>query len=289
MWEKIQFGLRFFVGMLFAACVAGVSTPAWAIGTIETPVGQRSVETGIGLISGWHCTGTLIEIEIDGSELVIAASGTPRLDTLETCGRSDTGFGVLMNFSRLDPAVKHELVAFADGEEFARVVFFTKNFGVPYLKDAPNAYCFVPNFPEVGTRTTLRWVEQKQNFSITSIDPSSISVTGVYYGAMSEMQGCSRPKIFRYATFHVEHDVDAGRISLRAEFDDGGECTFSAPVTRIEVGGSIHTRFGSTDDSEASCPRFTGDFFLNLSGGTIYGGNFSPCWAARLTGARGTL
>lgn len=279
--REIVGAIRWTVATFIAIAVLPPS--AWALGTIETPAGQRSVETGIGLISGWHCTGTLIEIEIDGVEFMIAASGTPRLDTLETCGRADTGFGVLMNFSRLDPTVEHELVAFADGEEFARVVFFTENFGVPYLTDARYAYCQVPNFPELGTTATLRWIEQKQNFSITSIDPSG-SEGGVYYGAMTEMQGCGKPKIFRYATFHVEHDVDARQVSLVAKFDDGGECTYSGPVRRATPSGAIYTMFSPTD-SQASCQRFVGDFFLHVRGGHLYGGNFVPCYAARLTGA----
>ena len=67
------------------------------------PVGQRSLressanllQSGIGVISGWVCTASHIEIVIDEVATLAAAYGTDRGDTVGECGDADNGFGLL--------------------------------------------------------------------------------------------------------------------------------------------------------------------------------------------------
>jgi len=79
-----------------AGLVAATSSFAQLQGVLEVPA-AASVQSGIGAISGWHCTASRIEIAIDNGPAMLAGSGTSRLDTLGTCGRADTGFSLLFN------------------------------------------------------------------------------------------------------------------------------------------------------------------------------------------------
>lgn len=70
--------------VLFWAFVAECSC---AQGFLEIP-GPNSTQTGISVISGWHCTANRIEIVIDGGAPLLAGSHTSREDTLGVCGRA---------------------------------------------------------------------------------------------------------------------------------------------------------------------------------------------------------
>ena len=106
--------MRITVRVVAAVLALGWAAPVLALGVIEVPAPGR-IATGIGLISGWHCDGGVIQVRIDDGELITTASGTPREDTSSVCGRTDTGFGVLWNFNLLDPTQSHRVVAYADG------------------------------------------------------------------------------------------------------------------------------------------------------------------------------
>ncbi|MBK8183426.1 MAG: fibronectin type III domain-containing protein [Candidatus Competibacteraceae bacterium] len=60
-----------------------------------------SYESGIGIIRGWACNASTIEVEIDDGERMKAAYGTQREDTGSVCGRTDTGYGLTYNWNRL--------------------------------------------------------------------------------------------------------------------------------------------------------------------------------------------
>ena len=86
-------------------------------GYLENP-GPNSFQSGIGVLSGWVCEGTEVVIELNGQPQP-AAYGTARLDTLEMCGDTANGFGLLFNWNLLGEGA-HEVVAFVDGEELGR-------------------------------------------------------------------------------------------------------------------------------------------------------------------------
>jgi hypothetical protein len=60
--------------------MAAMPSLSCAQGALENPV-SGSTESGIGIISGWHCTATNITVTIDGMSLGKAGSSTCRGDT----------------------------------------------------------------------------------------------------------------------------------------------------------------------------------------------------------------
>ena len=82
------------------------------VGYLENP-GAESLQSGIGVLSGWVCEADTVEIEING-EPQPTAYGTERSDTADICGHPDTGFGLLFNWNHLGDG-DHEVIALVDG------------------------------------------------------------------------------------------------------------------------------------------------------------------------------
>ena len=140
----------------------------WAQATLENPA-SASYQSGIGLISGWACNATRIEIAFNGGAPQEAAYGTSRGDTQGVCGDADNGFGLLFNWNLLGDGT-HTVAAAADGVEFARVEVTVTTLGGAFQQGL-SGEVLVPNFPEVGTGTVLRWQQVQQNFVISYTTP----------------------------------------------------------------------------------------------------------------------
>lgn len=136
---------------------------------LESPQ-QGSFESGIGLLRGWVCEATTIEVQIDEGSRERVAYGTKRKDTEAACGDDNNGFGYTFNWNTL-PAGPHRLRAFADGALFADVAFSTTTLGVEFLEGASGDYP-LPDFPRPGSSVTLRWSEAHQNFVIAHYQPA---------------------------------------------------------------------------------------------------------------------
>ncbi len=164
---------------LFTALAGlAISVPTLATGFLENPQ-PRSYQSGIGVISGWHCTATRVQVQIDDFPPLDAGTRTERNDTIPACGRADTGFSLLFAYSLLDPAKPHRMVAFADGVEFARADDFrVANLGVEYLAGA-SATARVLNFPRPGVMASLVWTEAVQNFTLRYTNEAP-ALSGVY-------------------------------------------------------------------------------------------------------------
>ena len=167
-------------------------------GVVETPT-RVAPQTGIGLISGWHCSAREIRIRIDDGPPQRAGSGTSREDTRAVCGRADTGFGLLFNFNLLAPGA-HSLTAYADGVAFHTVEFRTLDFGADFLRGVRARYP-LHNFPAVGETTYVQWNEEIQSFSV-SLVTAGPNVAGDYFGALVE-RDCPGVIGVRYGTFRV--------------------------------------------------------------------------------------
>src|SRR2546430_6697658 len=106
----------------------------WAQATLDNPQ-PGSAQSGIGVISGWACQATRVDIEIDGVAIQ-AAYGTSRADTSSACGQQaggpNNGFGLLFNWNLLPPG-PHTVSALADGNKFAEVKITVANFGTEFL------------------------------------------------------------------------------------------------------------------------------------------------------------
>lgn len=139
---------------------------------LESPL-PDSYESGIGLIRGWACEDSTIQIQIDDGPRYRAAYGTPRSDTQAVCNDTNNGFGLVYNWNEVGDG-PHLLRAFADNVEFAAV-----NFTVTTLDlglDLPSEQLTFPrgligeyvlqDFPRHGRNVTIRWAEPHQNFRI---------------------------------------------------------------------------------------------------------------------------
>ncbi len=101
---------------------------------LESP-SSGSCESGIGLIRGWVCNATAVEVQMDNGERWLTAYGTKREDTAAVCGDTNNGFGLTFNWNRLGDG-PHTLRAFADGVEFAALTFNVTTLGREYLQGA---------------------------------------------------------------------------------------------------------------------------------------------------------
>ena len=153
----------FSVGVLFLLSTIFVPH-VWAQQMLENPQ-PDSFQSGIGVISGWACEATQIEIAFDGGAPTTAAYGTSRGDTQSVCGDTDNGFGLTFNWNLLDDG-EHTVRALADGVEFATVTVTVTTLGAAFL-EGKDAHVFVNDFPEKGTAVQLKWQEAQQNFVIT--------------------------------------------------------------------------------------------------------------------------
>ena len=134
----------------------------------ESP-SEGSYESGIGLIRGWVCNASTVEVEIDGGERRLTAHGTQRGDTAEVCGTPNTGYGLTLNWNSLGDGL-HTLRALADGVEFANVTFHVTTLGEDFLQGAPEREYTLPDFPRAGSSVTVRWSEAHQNFVIVGFE-----------------------------------------------------------------------------------------------------------------------
>ena len=145
------------------------------IGYLENP-GPNSFQSGIGVLSGWVCEAETVEIEIttEGGAVGrhVTAYGTERLDTLEACGDTANGFGLLFNWNLLGEGA-HEVVAFVDDVELGRATVRVTTVGegieAEFLRGAEGE-CVVEDFPMPGETVTLEWQQNSQNFVITDVE-----------------------------------------------------------------------------------------------------------------------
>jgi hypothetical protein len=140
-----------------------------SLGSFQESPREGSYESGIGLIRGWVCNASAVEVEIDGGERRTTAYGTARGDTAAACGTPLTGFGLTFNWSALGDG-PHFLRAFADGVEFASGVFYVTTLGTNYLRGAPAQDYVLTGFPYADTHTRVRWSEAHQNFIIVGFE-----------------------------------------------------------------------------------------------------------------------
>lgn len=164
----------FFLLMLTTSAVAQLA--------VENPA-NNSKQRGIGLISGWKCTGTNLTAIIDDTFTLPLPYGSPRDDTQGPCGDTNNGFGLLVNWNLL-PNGSHTIRLYDNGTEFASATFTVQALGAQFLTGLRRAV-EVPDFPQVGQTTRLEWQESSQNFVVTGLSGTgsigSTSCPGIHY------------------------------------------------------------------------------------------------------------
>jgi hypothetical protein len=157
-----------------AALLGDVAAPSslWAKGSLENPQ-PASAQSGIGVISGWVCSASKIEVVIDEVATLGVGYGTDRGDTVGECGDANNGFGLLLNWNLLGTG-PHTVRALADGVEFGSATFtVTTLWGMEYLYGASGT-CRLSGFPRAGTDIVVRWEESLQNFVIESVEENGL-------------------------------------------------------------------------------------------------------------------
>ena len=134
-----------------------------------------SVQSGIGVISGWVCEAEQIEIEFahgttGAVSLWTAGYPTSRGDTRAVCeDEGANGFSLLFNWNLLG-AGRHTVRALADGAEFARHTVTVATVSDENFLRGRQGDFVLPHFPQAGQETTIRWEESLQNFVITGAE-----------------------------------------------------------------------------------------------------------------------
>ncbi len=139
-------------------------------GRLENP-GPDSFQSGVGALWGWVCEAEQVEVEI-GTEQGdfawhVAAYGLERGDTLDTCGDTDNGFVLLLNWNLLG-AGEHTVTALVDGVELGRTTVTVTTLGQEFVEGVAGE-CVAADFPHPGQSTLLEWRQTSQNFVITDV------------------------------------------------------------------------------------------------------------------------
>lgn len=214
-------------------------SPGWAFAqaNLENPA-NGATESGIGIISGWHCTASTIEVVIDGVSRGNTYTGSRRADTVGICGRLENGFSMLINFNNLNPGA-HNIKVYGDGVLFADYNFNTvRSGGVPFLQGL-SRQIQVPDFPAPGQTTSLQWSEARQTFVVVGAanqpPVSDISVlTGSYTGMISSSligSACNYYDLF-YGVSPARYGVTtSGSSAVIIGYTQTDACTFNLTKT----------------------------------------------------------
>ena len=135
-------------------------------GSLENP-GNRSFKSGIGVISGWVCDATRVEVAI-GNTRIPVVYGTSRGDTASVCGDTNNGFVTLVNWNLLGDGV-HTMRLVVDGVAIGLSEFKVTTFGQEFLQGASGAYSLF-NFPRAGSRAVIEWDQSSQNFVVVGTE-----------------------------------------------------------------------------------------------------------------------
>jgi len=157
--------------------VAFLSSHVVAQGTLEIPQ-PDSTQSGISIVSGWHCDAGVVEVAFDGDPPIAVAYGTTRADTESVCGDDNNGFSLLWAYGLLGSG-QHEVVAYADGEEFGRAAFTVTDIADGDFLKGARGRTRIKGFPDVNSDLVLEWQEANQNFVISSQEPSADSYNAV--------------------------------------------------------------------------------------------------------------
>ncbi|MEW6297988.1 MAG: choice-of-anchor D domain-containing protein [Thermodesulfobacteriota bacterium] len=202
---------------------------------LENPQ-PASFQSGIGVVSGWACDASRVDIEFDGAFTLQAAYGTSRADTAppEFCGDDgNNGFGLLFNWNLLGDGL-HNVRALADGVEFANVTFTVTTLGLGEFAQGLSGNTLVTNFPQAGTSMRLQWQESQQNFPLAGALPPGVSAEQctTQQGAAGDGTGGRAVQTWTNACLLAGNAI-LGKIQAIA----GGAVTEGAAVRAQSTGG----------------------------------------------------
>jgi hypothetical protein len=165
MWSKAE---KQMVGILVATLFYLMSPAAAgaSVGNLELPA-QGSVQSGVGLVSGWKCTSNGLTARFDGGEQMPIAYGTTRNDTAGLCddpAQTNTAFVMQWNYGNLSDG-RHLLEILDGGVIWRTVDFSVSRLGGKFLRGASQC-SRLENFPSEGEFQRVVWQESSQSFSL---------------------------------------------------------------------------------------------------------------------------
>jgi len=197
------------VGLVLSSVVA-------AQGRLEVPA-VDSAQSGISVISGWHCNAKKIEISIDGGARIAAAYGTARNDTQGVCGDTNNGWSLLYYYAHFGTGW-HTAEAYADGVMFGSNRFYVNDFTDGNFLTGASGVTTVKNVLPNGNELVLQWQQAQQGFSVVNriTDWDNGDATGVWQNAATRLT----------IDFIVEREANASleqRIQATSIFPNGGD------------------------------------------------------------------
>ena len=174
--EASSFDLLSGAGLIDAVAALQVATgmqPA-PLGVLENPQ-PGGAASGARVIFGWVCSAEQVDIEID-DVVFQAAYGTSRGDTLEECGDTDNGFGLLINWNLVGNG-EHTVRALADGVVFGTALVSVTTLGTEFLSGAEGVFTLL-DFPQTGDSVDIAWQQALQNFVIVGAAGSGSGSNG---------------------------------------------------------------------------------------------------------------
>lgn len=214
------------------AAFSGVSAAQESLGNLENPV-ANSIESGITVISGWHCDATNIEVYIDEVSQGQAGTGTIRSDTESSCGHSESGFSLLVNYGNYEPG-DHTIRVNVDGVKWQERTFETiRSTGEPFTSGLTKEQ-IVQDFPQRGDVVKLEWVNAKQSFVATAAKQGLINkvkvlenINRVFIGAAKGYQAGldTSSTSAEYAEF--EFATTDSEFVMTKSMDGASDCTYT--------------------------------------------------------------
>jgi len=134
----------------------------------------NEVVSGIGVIRGWACTDEPVLIghisyKIDDNPIQAIPYGSSRRDTKTVCGgKVQNGYGAVINWNRFSLG-EHTFKLFVDGQEVVNQNIVVSGTGERFLKGLDAEYV-LDNFPNAGDKTTVRWSQSAQDFTIVDVE-----------------------------------------------------------------------------------------------------------------------
>ena len=260
--------------LLLIAALAAYQT-VYAEGALEIPQPDSS-QSGISVVSGWHCDAKVIEVEFDGGQRMPVAYGTTRNDTQGPCGDTNNGFSLLWAYGLLGTG-NHTVVAYADGVEFGRATFWVTDIANKDFLRGKRSAKRVYGFPELNYDLILRWQEANQNFVIDDVLPSmdSYEVSGMWEVSN---QGIAVSVVLVYV-FPYADDPTVGQVIVMEYSPEGSE------VYAVIYAGAIAGDFAILETSPDLGANGEAEIEITFTGprnGTVEVTSCVPSYACRV-------
>lgn len=251
----------------FALLLSFTPFVAIANGYLENPQ-PGTIQSGISIISGWHCTAHEITVLVDGVELGGTGVGSVRKDTVPVCGHDRTGFALLYNYNIPQPG-EHTIQVFADGMLIEDRTFHTvRSGGVPFLEGVASSIEAI-DFPVANQTTRLQWSQAKQSFEVVEV--SIVDQSAIVHSLNRSFEGTTyNLSIFGTDSTSYRFSLGGGSLRLERSAFFSGTCIYEGTY---EIRGAALQSTGTYKCSDFSNGEYEAEnLSINLTG--LYTGIF---------------